>query len=407
MSEFTGKTIGGYQLVEVIDETGTALVYKGYQPTMNRYVAVKVLKPGVAKDPVSVGQFLQQGELVANMQHPNILPVYDTGQEEGVVYRTSPYIESGTLRDRLSEFYDPRQALGLIAGLTEALEYIHRQGYVHGNLKPSNIFLDENRRPLLTDFGQPQHAGSPPTPYMSPEQVQGGVVDHRSDVYSLGVLLYEMLVGQAPPMGAVASPRAHRPDLPDGVERAILKAMAQNPEARFQSASEFRNTLDAALRPIAPSQQSVPQQSVQQQPVQAQQPYPPPAKKGTNWLAIVGGLLLVVILCICAVVFVPQAMEYFTAATPVPATEAPQEVTIVVPTKEPRPTKEPPEQPTQPPPEQPTQPPEQPPGEPGEPDAPPGGGLPDICGSGGFAGGFVLLGSVLATRRRRRSKHAK
>lgn len=175
------------------------------------------------------------------------------------------------------------QALGLIAGLTEALEYIQRQGYVHGNLKPSNIFLDENRRPLLTDFGQPQHAGSPPTPYMSPEQVQGGVVDHRSDVYSLGVLLYEMLVGQVPPMGAVASPRAHRPDLPDGVERAILKAMAQNPEARFQSASEFRNTLDAALRPIAPSQQSVPQQ-----PVQTQQPYPPPAKKGSearSWAA--------------------------------------------------------------------------------------------------------------------------
>lgn len=396
MSDFSGKTIGQYQLVEIIDETGTALVYKGFQPSMNRYVAVKVLKPGAAGDPASVQQFTQKSELAAQMQHSNVLPVYDSGQEEGVYYRVSRYVETGTLRDRLSEFYDPRKALGLVSGLVEALEYIHAQGYVHGNLKPSNIFLDEEGRPLLTDFGFPQQPGTAPTPYLSPEQVQGGAVDRRADVYALGVLLYEMLVGTAPPAGASVSPRTQRPDLVEAVERVILKSMAQNPEARFQSASEFRNALDAALRPVAPP----PQPAQYQQPPTA--PPQAPARKGTNWLVIILGILLVIVVCAFGVVVVGPRLLGEETSTPVTeATEAPPEV---VP-----PTEAPPEPPTEAPPEQPPeeQPPEEPPSGEG-PERPPIElppiELPPQCSSTGIILGAVVLGSVGAVRRRKRFK---
>ncbi|MFC1997093.1 serine/threonine protein kinase [Chloroflexota bacterium] len=387
MSELTEKNVGGYQLVEIISETETALVFKGFQPSTNRYVAVKVLKTSVARDPISVQRFLQQGEIIAGMQYPNILSIYDTGQDEGVVYRVSSYVETGTLRTRLTEFYDPRQALGLIIGLAETLDYIHKQGYIHGNLKPTNIFLDEARRPLLTDFGMPQLPGASSSPYLAPEQVQGGMVDRRSDVYAMGVLLYEMLVGQAPPAGAVLSPRATRPELLEAVERVILKAMAQNPDIRFQSASEFRNALDAALRPVAV------------QPVVA--PAQPTTKKSTNWVVIIFGVLFIIVVCAVGLWFGSQLLS---EENPV-STEAPSEVTVVVPTKEERPTNEP--LPTSPP-SEPTQPPEQLPEEPEGPDEPSDGSKPALpCGSAGFLGGSILLGGVLVERQRRRSRYAR
>ena len=143
MSSGIGKTIGNYQLVEFIGETDNAIVYKGFNPSMNRYAAVKVLKPGASRDPATVQQFLQQSGFAAQIQHPNILPVFDSGQVEGVTYQASQYFEAGLLRDGISEFYNPQVALGLIKGVTEGLEYLHAQEYVHGNLKPTNIFLNE------------------------------------------------------------------------------------------------------------------------------------------------------------------------------------------------------------------------------------------------------------------------
>ncbi len=388
MSELIGKTIDQYQLVEVIGEDDTAQVYKGFQPSMNRYVAVQVLKPDVIKDPAAVHQFIKQGELLAQMQHPNILPVYDSGQQEGVVYQVSRYAESGTLRDHLSWFYNLSDAQGLMDGLTSGLEYIHGQGYVHGNLKPSNIYLDEQRQPLLTDFGFPQQPSTPPTPYMSPEQAQGGAVDRCADVYALGVLLYEMLVGEAPLVGAVVSPRAKRPDLPEAVERVILKAMAQNPDQRFQTAGEFRAALDEALRPVAPTPQP---QAQYQGPAPA--PSQAPAEKGTNWLAIVLGGLLIVLFCVGAYLIIPGILgdqEATPEAPPVEATVAPP------------PTEIPPE-PTQPPVEQPT---EEPPLAEQLPEE--GGGILDqICGgSAGLIISSVVLSGVFALRKRKKKHYS-
>ena len=119
MSELTGKTIGQYQIVELIEDTDASLIYKGFQPNMNRYVAVKILKPNLARDPAALGAFTRQNELLAQIQHPNILPIIDSGQAEGLVYRVLRYAEGGLLRDHLLEYYDPRKAVGMISGIVE------------------------------------------------------------------------------------------------------------------------------------------------------------------------------------------------------------------------------------------------------------------------------------------------
>jgi serine/threonine-protein kinase len=388
VTELLGKTIGQFQIVEFTGESEDTLVYKGFQPSTNRYVMVKALKPSAMRDQARVDQFLQQAELVAQIQHPNILPVYDSGREEDVVYQVSQYIEKGTLGEHLYEFSDPRKALNLMAGISEGLDAIHALGYVHGSLMPSNIYLDDGNRPLLTDFGFPQQAGRPITPYLSPEQVQGGVVDRRSDIYAMGVLLYEMLVGETPPAGVVVSARAKRPDLPEAVDRVILKAMAQNPDQRFQTAVEFRDALDAALRPVAPPAQ--PTQAQYQQPAPA--PAPAPAKKGTNWVAVILGGILIVVLCIAAYQIVPGLIGDQETPTEEPPVEA---------TAPPAPT-EPPLEPTQPPEVQPTQPPGETPEIEQPIELPEGGGgiLDDLCGSIGFIGGAVIFAGVLRFRRR-------
>ena len=406
MSEFSGRTIGEYQLIETIDEGGAALVYRGFQPSTNRYVAIKVLKPHAARDEAVAQRFRQSAELTAQMQHPNILPVYDIGESESTIYRVSALAEGGTLRDDLAWFQDTAHAVGLMKQLTAALEYIHARGYVHGNLKSTNVLLDAQRRPLISDFGLVQLAGGAPSPYMSPEQVQGGVVDQRSDVYAQGVLLYEMLVGEAPPPGVVVSLRGRRPDLPVSIERVVQKATAQNPDLRFQSAAEFQAALETAVAPPiqppapapepAPAPKVTPAPSVSQS-VQVEQP------KGSNWTAIILGVLLIGLVGLALFVILPR-LQNEEEAQPTPP---PVEVTVEMPTQPPveQPTA-PPEQPTMPP-EPPTQepPPEQPPAEapeqlPEDPDDS-GGGLSGICGSSSLAGGLVVLAGVFAMRRRR------
>ncbi|RME97571.1 MAG: serine/threonine protein kinase, partial [Chloroflexi bacterium] len=231
--ELLGRTLGQqYQLVELISQSDKNLVYKGFQPTENRYVAVKVLSPAKSFDHVAVQQFQQERQLIAGLSHPNILPVFDYGRQDEILYYVTRFVEGGvTLKDKLPLYHAPHRARPVIHALADALDYVHGQNLLHGNLKPANILIDENGEPLLTDFGAFQHAGaaSETSPYQSPEQAQSGPVDARTDVYALGVLLYHMLIGEPPTPGAIPSPRLKRPDLPIGVEKVILKAMAQLP----------------------------------------------------------------------------------------------------------------------------------------------------------------------------------
>lgn len=308
MNDALGRYIGQYQIIEFIARGDTTFVYKGFQPSMNRYVAVKILPPSLARDADIARQFQRQSELMAQLDHRNILPVIDSGQEGAVSYVISRYAEGGTLRDNISEYQGPENLVQLIEPITNALEYLHEQGLVHGNLTPGNILVDEEGQPLLTDINLPQLTGTAAgSVYMSPEQGQGGTIDRRADIYSLGVILYEILIGEAPKIGAVPSPRLKRPDLPTDVEKVILKSMAQYPEQRFQTAAEFNDALREAfmlkpstVQPAEPEPDeglAVPEEEGEAEILE----FPAPesgGEKDNRWIGIALGLLgLVIILC--------------------------------------------------------------------------------------------------------------
>jgi serine/threonine protein kinase len=245
---------------------------------------------------------------IAGLEHPNVLRTYDYGQHDDLLYVVTRYVESGSLKDRLPPAFSPNQALRMIIPIAEALDYLHSRGVVDGNLKPSNVLIDEQGQPLLADLGYAQgiDVGEREAVYLSPEQAQGAFADQRTDVYALGVLLYEMLVGEPPTLGAVPSPRLKQPDMPVEVEKVILKAMAQYPEQRFQTPAEFKNALNAALTPqAAPPRQA--QAPVAEEPApQAPPPATPPPRRGTpSWLVfLLGGLaFLCLIACVLALVF--------------------------------------------------------------------------------------------------------
>jgi hypothetical protein len=308
MNDALGRYIGQYQIIEFIARGDTAFVYKGFQPDMNRYVAVKILPPSLARDVDVARQFQRQSELMGQLDHRNILPVIDSGQEGAVSYVISHYAEGGTLRDNISKYQKPENLVKFLEPVTEALDYLHEQGLIHGNLTPDNILIDEEGQPLLTDINLPQLAGTMAgSVYISPEQGQGGKIDRRSDIYSLGVILYEIVVGEAPEVGVVPSPRVKRPDLPTDVEKVILRSMAQYPEQRFQTAAEFNDALQEAFGLQASTVQPAEPEAVEElaEPEEELEPeileFPAPESNGekdNRWVGIALGLLgLVIILC--------------------------------------------------------------------------------------------------------------
>jgi predicted Ser/Thr protein kinase len=272
MENLTGKQLRSYQIVEPLGEGGMAAVYKAYQPGMERYVALKILPRHFASDPEFVGRFEQEAKVLAKLQHPHILPVFDFGEADGYTYIVMPFLESGDLNDLLrGQPLSLPQIRRLISQLGDALDYAHQRGLIHRDVKPSNVLLDERGNCLLMDFGIAKMvAGSTKftatggligTPaYMSPEQGLGRKLDGRSDIYALGIMLYEMATGRVPyraetPMAVVVKhisdplppPRQINPDLPEAIERVILKALAKQPEDRYQTAGEMVRALQAAI----------------------------------------------------------------------------------------------------------------------------------------------------------------
>ncbi|MEE8568357.1 MAG: serine/threonine-protein kinase [Anaerolineales bacterium] len=381
MASLIGKTIGDYQIVEILDDAGDVVVFKGVQVSTNRSVAVKAINLDEAKDTTAVQRFTQHAELAARMQHPSILPVVDSGQIENVGYLVTPYMQNRSVADQRSSYTDPNQVFALFKALAPGLEYIYSQGSLHGNLQSKNIILDDNRQPLLTAFGLVFRPGAAPMPTNSPEQVQGGAVDQRTDIYALGVILYELLAGQMPTPGTALNLQSVRPDLPPGVDQVILKATAQNPDQRYQNTGELLTAFTGALQPAGEPTPA---------PTPAPPPPQPPPKKGFNWTGVILGVLLVAVLCLGAIVLGPMVMDYFNPEVE-PTMEAP---TAEVPTAE-VPTELPPDEE-----------PEPPPVETPEIELPieDGGGLTEICNSLGLAGGIVLGGGIMARRRRRRSR---
>jgi len=272
MESLINRTLGGYSLVEELGKGGMAVVYKAYQPKLERWVAVKVLDPlYTTDDSEMLARFRREAKAIAALRHPNILTVYDYGEEEGLAYIVMEYVEGGTLKDRLTgQPFDWQRAVHLAMALGQALAFAHDQGVIHRDVKPANVLLPSEDWPLLADFGlvklqQARRALTQPgmtlgTPdYTAPEQALGEAIDHRADIYALGVVLFEMVTGRLPFTSDKAfevllmhinepppRPRDLVPDLPEIVETTILKALAKSPDDRYSHMKEMVADLETA-----------------------------------------------------------------------------------------------------------------------------------------------------------------
>jgi eukaryotic-like serine/threonine-protein kinase len=279
------RLVGGrYELGGVLGRGGMAEVHMGRDVRLGRNVAVKTLRADLASDPTFQARFRREAQSAASLNHPAIVAVYDTGEDllngTPLPYIVMEYVEGTTLRELLQSGRRllPERALEIVAGVLQALEYSHRNGIIHRDIKPGNVMLTRSGHVKVMDFGIARAVadmGATMTAtaavigtaqYLSPEQAKGEHVDARSDIYSTGCLLYELLVGRPPFVGdspvSVAyqhvredplPPSQFDPEVPPEIDAIVLKALAKNPENRYQSADEMRADIDRALdgRPVA------------------------------------------------------------------------------------------------------------------------------------------------------------
>ena len=312
MPDLNGKSLGRYHIIEQLGEGGMAIVYRAYDTRLENDVAVKVIRtdnilPSVLND--ALVRFEREAKLLARLIHPNIVKVIDYGEYEGRPYLVMPYLPGGTLKKVLGKQTAWQESFKLLIPITEALDYAHSQNMIHRDVKPSNILLTQRGQPMLADFGiakildlggAPELTGTSMmigTPeYMAPEQVTSKTVDHRADIYALGVVLYEMVTGRQPfladtPMAVLLKhnteplphPRQFVPNLPGDVEKVLLKVLAKNPEDRYQSMDEFAVVMKKLLAEPPVEAASFRQQPTETRNVQAENPTR--RKSGVNFLA--------------------------------------------------------------------------------------------------------------------------
>ncbi|MFW5691041.1 MAG: protein kinase domain-containing protein, partial [Chloroflexota bacterium] len=274
MSSDQQASIGQYQIVEQIGMGGMATVYKAYQPKLDRFVAVKVLHKMFLEENNFLARFEREGRIVAGLDHPNIVPVYDFDTFQGQPYLVMKYVEGRTLKDHMQETpLSLDEVLYVMRAVCDALTYAHGRGVLHRDIKPSNILIDQQGAPYITDFGLARIAqqgestlsvdtmlGTPH--YISPEQAQGAAeIDGRTDIYSAGIVLYELVIGRLPFTGdsayavihkqinaAPPSPTRLNPDLPPEVGEVLLKALEKDPGRRYRTANEMMAAFDEALQ---------------------------------------------------------------------------------------------------------------------------------------------------------------
>lgn len=259
-----------YEIIEKIGEGGMGIVYKAKCSILNRLVAIKILKFELSMDENFINRFKREANSIASLSHPNIVNIYDVGSENNINFIVMEYVNGGTLKSVIKKDFklSIKQTLDIASQIAKALEYAHKNKIVHRDIKPDNILVSEDNIVKLTDFGIAKVADSATLTnsnkvigsvhYFSPEQAKGKFVDFRTDIYALGIVMYEMLTGQVPFNGntsiSVAVMHIQEPvippikiscDIPENINLVVLKALEKEPVNRFQSTSEFIKILDS------------------------------------------------------------------------------------------------------------------------------------------------------------------
>ena len=298
MSFNVGENVGPYRIIEQLGQGGMATVYKAYHASLDRYVAIKALHPAFSEDPSFEARFQREARVVAKLEHPNIVPIYDYAEHEKRPYLVMKFIEGNTLKAKLDEGpLSSEEILKVVEAVGSALAYAHKQNVLHRDVKPSNVLLATDGQVYLADFGLARIAQSGEstlssdmimgTPqYISPEQAMGiKELDERTDLYSFGVMLYEMVVGKVPfnadtPFSIIHDhiysplPLPHKvnPDVPAQVERVLLKALAKDRLDRYENVVQMVSAFKEAWnQTAAPTQAAVSTRAAMQQAVQAAQ----------------------------------------------------------------------------------------------------------------------------------------
>ena len=338
MSFNIGENVGPYRIIEQLGQGGMATVYKAYHAALDRYVALKVLHPAFHEDKSFIMRFQREARVVAKLEHPNIVPVYDYAEHEMRPYLVMKFIEGDTLKARLNQgSLTSNEINQVVDSIGAALAYAHKQGILHRDIKPSNVMIANDGVMYLADFGLARIAqagestmssdsimGTPQ--YISPEQAMGKKdLDEGTDIYSFGVMLYEMVVGQVPfsadtPFSVIHDhiytplpmPRAVNPKVPESVERVLLKALAKNRSDRFDSINSLIKAFKAAwgeagipmqgtsitMKPqiLNAAQRQAPASTTAGETAVAKQV--PAKKRSSAWIYVGGGIILL----ICCVV---------------------------------------------------------------------------------------------------------
>jgi serine/threonine-protein kinase len=273
-----GNVVGSYKITEKIGEGGMGAVFKGIDMMLEREVAIKMLRPELASQPQVVERFRTEAVTLAKLNHPNIATLFSFLRQGEDFFMVMEFVRGETLDSliRRAGAMPCDRAIALLNQALDGIDHAHRMGIIHRDIKPANMMLTETGTLKVMDFGIARVLGTSrmtkqgnivgTIEYMSPEQVRGQETDARSDIYSLGILLYEMLTGRVPFSSdseydlmrmqienAPEPPRVFTAQIPQAVEQAVMRSLAKRPDARFQGAAEFRNALSTAIGGVAPT----------------------------------------------------------------------------------------------------------------------------------------------------------
>ncbi len=350
MDNLIGQNLGRYHVIEQLGQGGMASVYKAFDTTLERFVAIKIIRTD-KKEGTEQNEFLKrfqrEAKALAQLDHPYILKVLDYGEQEGTPFLIMPFVMGGTLKEKMGHPMPYREAAALLAPVAQALDYAHQRKIIHRDVKPANILITESNSPLLSDFGIAKILESKDstqltatgvgigTPdYMAPEQWMGKA-DPRTDIYSLGIIFFQMVTGRLPfsadtPAAVLIKhmqdplprPGSLVPDLPEAVEQVIFKALSKEPENRFQDMKAFadalgklalgdQGSLTAVSRGMASAMANATVVSMHRPLVHAPVVVPVTKKKMAGWKI---GLIAVAIVAVVVFVIVLLAGGFYFAS---------------------------------------------------------------------------------------------